>query len=471
MRIENRDGLIEFTWTRIDAEFQEAAALFALHCLSFRLCCPPPEAQQKLMDDACNDFHQRFMDEMKANTAKPPPPSVVSGTFPTATLGDVVSGIFPSATSGGGVTFVPNHDNILDTDEAMFINVKKLDGDFLILNVPADGARVIDVKRLVDGAPWQQQLFFGDMLLDNCNMKLSDLGIGAGSTLEMRAFPNPVRTAAKAQLREAAASMYLNVKKLDGGDLFLKVQMNVAKVFEVKMEIWRILQIETFHQYLFFGDMLLEKGDDKLIDLGVIDGSVIKMRALGDPVLASALAFPKGAAASSASGAPFRKKPLVLITINVKPPSSSRWYPIKTSNRADVEHFKRMIYWEVAGVGLTEENKDDFSLLLGRKRLMLGTTLEQNGVTDHSSVYMVARFQGGMDRPPPVNRPTGAGVVSGIFPMATSAEVVSGSFPMAIDQSAAAETMVVLTPAAMQMRLDRLEAQMGALPLRRRRPW
>ena len=93
-----------------------------------------------------------------------------------------------------------------------------------------------------------------------------------------------------------------------------------------------------------------------------------------------------------------------MIRLNVKTPFG--WRIIETSDQAPVELFKYMIYWE-AGRVLHKENESDFGLkLLNTKCLMVGTTLAQNGVKNHHSIYMVPRFKGGMERSLPINRAT-----------------------------------------------------------------
>ena len=102
---------------------------------------------------------------------------------------------------------------------------------------------------------------------------------------------------------------------------------------------------------------------------------------------------------------------------------------------------------------------------------MVGTTLAENGVQNHHSIHMVPRFKGGMERSLPINRATdiffgptpgelaadrASAVVPGVF-SESAADARSAAVPGVFSESA------VFSPAALQMRLDRLEAQMGEL--------
>ena len=133
-----------------------------------------------------------FCDEAKANAAKPTP--------------NVLPEVSSSASSSSGITYAENHYDLTNQDETMVIDVKKLDGGYLLLQVPAHGTRVIDIKRIIWRTtaiePYQQQLFFRDTPMDNCNALLSNLGIGMWSLLEMRPFASPVVTLARAGLQE-----------------------------------------------------------------------------------------------------------------------------------------------------------------------------------------------------------------------------------------------------------------------------
>ena len=91
--------------------------------------------------------------------------------------------------SSSCITYTENHYDLTNQDETMVVDVKKLDGNYLLLQVPAHGTRIIDIKRLIWKTtaiePYQQHLFFREEPVDNCNALLSNLGIGMWSLLEL----------------------------------------------------------------------------------------------------------------------------------------------------------------------------------------------------------------------------------------------------------------------------------------------
>ena len=53
------------------------------------------------------------------------------------------------SSSSSSITYTENHYDLTDQDETMVVDVKKLDGNYLLLQVPAHGTRVIDIKRII----------------------------------------------------------------------------------------------------------------------------------------------------------------------------------------------------------------------------------------------------------------------------------------------------------------------------------